>query len=1424
MSGSSGLDGLLAASANLGGGAPDPSGGGESSSSSSSFHLSPPALGVVTEGVGGFQGPEDDMFGERLGGGSLGGGSLGGGLRAAAAGLGGLSRTLGFGVSTPSPRPDSSAAGPRAGGSADGLVGLWRFDGSLQGTCFGYPGISGLACCEAATTCSRHRKKIRVLKDDAFCARVSGHTGFFLSAKVQGRIVWDIYFEADFVARHGLETVLAPTEDWNFLYQQYSEGNLNEEGLDRAAADFKEAQAEVEDGALEEHPSPYHTPGGSTPSGSTPQGQTNWVKKQLRLIHNGAREIRAALGDAQAAASAAASTATSALNASNAASNTASNALTLARSASNQAGSLAGQIQSLATDVAQRGQDLSTLQRVLENVVNAFQQGGTPAGGSVPAATQPQGAATQADVEALRKEMVKAIDRALVASQDDAYNPLPGETVAVFDDALKLTVAHLPSGEIMIDLLSPGVWEAFDTPTEGGAVSAASIAKEMKNQQGLGANKRVLELMASARQKWPQDLSKKRPNDTCFFDRVKDYGAMAIGKDALFNRAVEKRNDEVADLVTLRNERLSLYPTAKLILQAFDNTIAGFLTWFQGQIQNLRDELLLKQCGADMRLCTAEIEKEVWLVLSGIMWAVFEALHKLRSRARAVTDLGDQERFNATFLYTTCQECALLESIKKHQLKEWGPASAAIMQYLFSNSISITLYRSLESRVDAMEEKWEKAEKKEKDAGAGDELMVLEPVFEGASSPVRSRNGPSLAFPPPSGPPRASRPGSSCVEVRPTGSHSGCRKADRGTTAAGEGRRKAVPDQGYGHAGRREAEPGWQDGPTGAHSGRRKADRGYMTNSDEAGRREAVPARDEDGGEGPAHRHQLTSSGLWTGRLDPVEAPHAATGLLRGFLTSRGHRGRCEVRGHVPNLWPFVLHGLGFTVAGLRFRDKLFLESLRAAGFGAQELPSTGQWWRRRAKRVSTDVEAVFLDHEGVASFIRQGGEQGSGYWSVWKVPHVFYARQTWSAPPPDGWEARSLTMSHDELGGSTTASWSLVAWYPPGHDSPPPIQCPPQPHAPLSTRLGDGEWAEPCPPPLPPASYPREVVYSEDGGAVLGCGLFPHDRLDQPVECACRFSPTGFGRRAVTPLEIAALWDVSILVTDRISAMTTFRGLIRALGATPPAKFLQFGADRLLTGGFRGGSSSEVLVVDRPGIAVDPEECKVKESGDDEGPPLAAPGVRSPSPSAMDRAPAPTWNDQDAQKVDNSPVPTHLWEFFFERVYLEECGELPPGWRQALDGFRRFQLRWWRRRKLAGTFREWRLEHYPLRLTRLDTAYVERSPGGDGVCYRWRMSPDSTPNLGRELYTRHWAQLNEMPKFETSRLMAADAIAKAAGPYTCNHPRYIDTFWTWPVGSTLFYWRWPERYQADARDGQPHFLLGDFGDYVRPQAAPKPE
>ncbi|EJK45302.1 hypothetical protein THAOC_36087, partial [Thalassiosira oceanica] len=426
-------------------------------------------------------------------------------------------------------------------------------------------------------------KKIRGLRDDGFCNRVSGHIGYFVATEGQDRIVLEFYFTAAFVARYGLETVSAPIQDWSYLHEQSIDEGLDEEDLDRAIADFKAAQEEDVNGMVEEvPPSPYATPGGSTPAGATPRGEVNWMKGKVREISLRLRELGSTVADAQATANSAVSTVTSALNASNAASSTASNALTLAKAASDKASSLAGRVQTVATEGAQTGHE--ALQT---------QGGGTPAGWSAPAAQQQPGAITPADVDALRQELMRAIERALVASQSDAYEPLPGEVVAVFDDALKLAVAHFPN-DIAVDLISPGYWETFDTPSQT-SVSAASVAKDLKTQQGLGANKGTLIKIASANQRWPQDLSSEKPKEKKFFSKVGTWGEMMTGNQSVYHQAVAKRNDDVKDLHELRNERLSLHPQAVTLLRKFDETTGQVLTWNQGQLQTLRDEIIMKQ-------------------------------------------------------------------------------------------------------------------------------------------------------------------------------------------------------------------------------------------------------------------------------------------------------------------------------------------------------------------------------------------------------------------------------------------------------------------------------------------------------------------------------------------------------------------------------------------------------------------------------------------------------------------------------------------------------------------------------------------------------------------------------------------------------------------------------------------------------------
>ena len=52
-----------------------------------------------------------------------------------------------------------------------------------------------------------------------------------------------------------------------------------------------------------------------------------------------------------------------------------------------------------------------------------------------------------------------------------------------------------------------------------------------------------------------------------------------------------------------------------------------------------------------------------------------------------------------------------------------------------------------------------------------------------------------------------------------------------------------------------------------------------------------------------------------------------------------------------------------------------------------------------------------------------------------------------------------------------------------------------------------------------------------------------------------------------------------------------------------------------------------------------------------------------------------------------------------------------------------------------------------------------------------------------------------------------------------CIHKVSNASWWTWDLGSALLFWRWEEgRWRRWARDGQPHFLVGDLPAYTRRQ------
>ena len=358
-------------------------------------------------------------------------------------------------------------------------------------------------------------------------------------------------------------------------------------------------------------------------------------------------------------------------------------------------------------------------------------------------------------------------------------------------------------------------------------------------------------------------------------------------------------------------------------------------------------------------------------------------------------------------------------------------------------------------------------------------------------------------------------------------------------------------------------------------------------------------------------------------------------------------------------------------------------------------------------------------------------------YWLAWLTPHVFFeavgdsesvewglkGKARRPRTPPPGWLERRLGVSHCASGGATSGLWELVAWHPPGTHAAPVLPLTPRSWFPLRAFINDRVAARPLPAAatptdLPPvdavvrAGGPRPRDGSRPGGHVSQWGLFPSTQLDATVLLTASGSPSGWGTRSLTPLELASLWDVPISVTDSLSSVDD-HGVLLGFCDSAPAKVLFAWADSLLTTSFRGGS-----------IALGTSQGSVE----------TVPGPTPFSNEALGLASQPGGGESegggriacdalalevikgDHQKNDDAGVPDHLWALYFLRGYgqastaaahLRALGlnpqartgylldKAPPGseWKAALDVFRGFGLRWWNRNLVRGYLR-WRRAH----------------------------------------------------------------------------------------------------------------------------------
>ena len=311
---------------------------------------------------------------------------------------------------------------------------------------------------------------------------------------------------------------------------------------------------------------------------------------------------------------------------------------------------------------------------------------------------------------------------------------------------------------------------------------------------------------------------------------------------------------------------------------------------------------------------------------------------------------------------------------------------------------------------------------------------------------------------------------------------------------------------------------------------------------------------------------------LWTGRTPVAVDPLTLNGRINGYLPFRKPRGRCWLRLTGPSLWFFAAEALGFTVSVALCPRGAFADVMREF-FPSVTIrpPAVGRVSSAKGKGSHCDV--VFGDWSAVGEL--------PGYWlRCLPTPHVLCCSPSrpHRLPTYPGWSFVRHTFAHSDMGGATDRSDSLILATPtrlrPMLRVSPLLRVQPslpsQPWAPLRGSLDPVTSAEPAGP--PDTGHLVQCAVLRVGSDVCPFGLFPHAHPTAVVRVPCVYNkPTRWGRRSLTPGELAALMDVPILLQNDLVKMDR-RSVLSQLGGVVPGKTLLLGGDFLLGNFIRGG------------------------------------------------------------------------------------------------------------------------------------------------------------------------------------------------------------------------------------------------------------
>ena len=155
----------------------------------------------------------------------------------------------------------------------------------------------------------------------------------------------------------------------------------------------------------------------------------------------------------------------------------------------------------------------------------------------------------------------------------------------------------------------------------------------------------------------------------------------------------------------------------------------------------------------------------------------------------------------------------------------------------------------------------------------------------------------------------------------------------------------------------------------------------------------------------------------------------------------------------------------------------------------------------------------------------------------------------------------------------------------------------------------------------------------------------------------------------------------------------------------------------------------------------------------------------------------------------------------------------LAENWQHHFRIFWKFSLRWWKRRQLRSQIafgKRYKRSFHITHKTWIKGQYISHIDQDRGVdtqkLYHWYGN-------GRDRYTCWCSQQRVLIPILKDFYLPMRECMKRIADCSC---------WEWDVGSSLFLWKWPQQYQAWAREVQPHYAMDNFSHFCALRIQPK--